>query len=107
MNDLVSFRRKVITGDVGGPHLLVLGGVHGDEFESMPALRRLMKRLQAADLRGRVSFIPVVNEAAYWRGQRTGEDGLDLARTVRGVRTARSPSALPTRSAPRSGPLIF
>ena len=84
MNDLVSFRRKVITGDVGGPHLLVLGGVHGDEFESMPAIRRLMKRLQAADLRGRVSFIPVVNEAAYWRGQRTGEDGLDLARTCPG-----------------------
>lgn len=84
MNDPVSMRRKVIEGDVAGPHLLILGGVHGDEFESMRAIRRLIRFLEPVDLRGRVSLIPVVNEPAFWRGQRTAEDGLDLARTCPG-----------------------
>ena len=84
MNDPVPMQRKVIEGDVAGPHLLVLGGVHGDEFESMSAIRRLIKRLKPTDLRGRVTFIPVVNESAFWRGQRTGDDELDLARTCPG-----------------------
>lgn len=83
-NDPVPMQRKVIAGDVSGPHLLILGGVHGDEFESMSAIRRLMKRFEPADLRGRVTFIPVVNEPAYWRGQRAAADGLDLARTCPG-----------------------
>ena len=66
------------------PNLLIIGGVHGDEFESMAAIRRLLDHLDPAALRGRLTAIPVVNEAAYWRGQRTAEDGLDLARTCPG-----------------------
>ncbi|MBM3263744.1 MAG: succinylglutamate desuccinylase/aspartoacylase family protein [candidate division Zixibacteria bacterium] len=67
-----------------GPHLLILGGVHGDEFESMAAIRRLRDRVDPDALQGRLTLIPVVNEAAYRRGQRTSEDGLDLARTCPG-----------------------
>lgn len=66
------------------PNLLILGGVHGDEFESMPAIRRLKGRLDPPLLRGCVTLVPVVNEAAFWRGQRTADDGLDLARTCPG-----------------------
>ena len=50
----------------------------------MAAIRRLLDHLDPADLRGRLTAIPVVNEAAYWRGQRTAEDELDLARTCQG-----------------------
>jgi predicted deacylase len=35
-------------------------------------------------LAGRVTLVPVVNEAAWLRGARTAEDGLDLARTCPG-----------------------
>ena len=80
----ITLRQKVIEGGQKGPNLLLLGGVHGDEFESMAAIRRLLDHLDPAALRGRLTAIPVVNEAAYWRGQRTAEDGLDLARTCPG-----------------------
>jgi predicted deacylase len=73
-----------ITGHTAGPHLLITGGVHGDEFEPMAAIRTLIARLRPDELRGRVTLVPVVNEAAFRRGQRTAEDGLDLARTCPG-----------------------
>ena len=84
MNEEIQLKQKLIEGESEGPTLLILGGVHGDEFESMVAIRRLIKFLDAVQLRGRIQCIPVVNEAAYWRGQRTAEDGLDLARTCPG-----------------------
>ena len=80
----ITLQQQVIEGTQKGPNLLLLGGVHGDEFESMAAIRRLLDHLGPTDLRGRLTAIPVVNEAAYWRGQRTAEDGLDLARTCPG-----------------------
>src|SRR5258708_2580898 len=75
---------KTIEGIVGGPHLVITGGVHGDEFEPMAAVRRLARILIPADLRGRVTLAPVVNEPAYRRCHRNAEDGLDLARTCPG-----------------------
>jgi predicted deacylase len=66
------------------PHLLLTGGVHGDEFEPMIALRRLARFLEGAKLRGRVTLVPIVNEPAFARGHRVGDDGLDLARTCPG-----------------------
>lgn len=67
-----------------GPHVLITGGVHGDEFVPMAALRRLDALLNQEALRGQVTLVPVVNESAFLRGQRAGEDGLDLARTCPG-----------------------
>lgn len=75
---------RQILGQTAGPHLLITGGVHGDEFEPMAAIRRLAQELNPAQLRGRVTLVPVVNEPAFIRGQRTAEDGLDLARTCPG-----------------------
>lgn len=72
--------------DDHGPRLLVTGGVHGDEFESILAIRRLI-RLFTGDnplVHGSVTFVPVVNENAFFRGHRCAEDGLDLARTCPG-----------------------
>jgi predicted deacylase len=73
-----------IAGEHPGPHLLITGGVHGDEFEPMAAVRQLGRELQPKELRGRVTLVPVVNEPAFRLGQRCAEDGLDLARTCPG-----------------------
>lgn len=73
-----------IHGRQAGPHLLITGGVHGDEFEPMAAIRRLMTEIDPSQLKGRVTLVPVVNEPAFRRGHRTAEDGLDLARTCPG-----------------------
>jgi predicted deacylase len=73
-----------IIGNEPGLHLLITGGVHGDEFEPMAAVRRLMTAIKPEELRGRVTLVPVVNEPAFRRGHRTAEDGLDLARTCPG-----------------------
>lgn len=74
-------------GDTHGPRLLVTGGVHGDEFEPMVAIRRLIRRFDEhpEELRGSLTLVPVVNEAAFLAGHRcAAEDGLDLARTCPG-----------------------
>jgi len=75
---------RQIEGREPGPHVLITGGVHGDEFEPMAAIRLLMRRLRPAELRGRVTLVPVVNEPAFRLGQRTAADRLDLARTCPG-----------------------
>lgn len=84
MLDARKFKSITITGTSPGPKLLILGGIHGDEFESMWAIRRLKETLVPDVLNGGITLVPIVNEGAYWRGQRTAEDGLDLARTCPG-----------------------
>ena len=45
MSDRIQLKSKQIVGDENGPHLLITGGVHGDEFEPMAAVRRLIREL--------------------------------------------------------------
>jgi predicted deacylase len=80
----VRLKCQTIAGHASGPHLLITGGVHGDEFEPMAAIRRLLSSIDAKSLAGKVTLVPVVNEAAFARGSRVAEDGLDLARTCPG-----------------------
>lgn len=76
---------ETFSGVLPGPHLLITGGIHGDEFEPMAAIRRLAETLrQQRPLRGRVTLAPVVNKPAFLRGNRVAEDGQDLARTCPG-----------------------
>jgi predicted deacylase len=84
MNDPIQLQSITIEGQKDGPNLLILGGIHGDEFESMWAIRRLKSALVPEALRGSVTLVPVVNEGAFMRGERTAEDELDLARTCPG-----------------------
>ena len=72
-----------------GPKLLITGGVHGDEFEPIAAIRRLIGLFETdaeevAGFGGEVIFVPIVNGPAFLRGHRCAEDGLDLARTCPG-----------------------
>lgn len=74
----------VIDGASGGPRLLVLAGVHGDEYEPMEAVRRLAVTLAALPLCGTVELVPVANPTAFATGARCGADGLDMARSFPG-----------------------
>lgn len=80
----VRLKTRVIEGRQPGPHLLITGGVHGDEFEPVAAIRRLADLIDPGTLRGRVTLVPIVNESAWLRGTRCGEDNRDLARTCPG-----------------------
>ncbi len=89
MADSLELQRAQFVAPESGPHLLITGGVHGDEFEPMAAIRRLIKLLSDESattpiLRGRLTLVPVVNEAAFRRGHRMADDGLDLARICPG-----------------------
>jgi len=82
-------KQHTFNGQSDGSHLLITGGVHGDEFEPINAIRQLAglfrtKSDDVADFRGRVTLVPIVNEAAFLRGHRCADDGLDLARTCPG-----------------------
>ncbi len=86
---VIELKRHEFTGRGDGPLLLITGGVHGDEFEPIAALRRLAEMFAGGDatvagFTGRLTLVPVVNEAAFLRGQRCADDGLDLARTCPG-----------------------
>ena len=65
---MVELQKRVLQGTADGPHLLITGGVHGDEFEPMPAIRRLFREVDPASLRGKLTLVPIVNEAAFLRG---------------------------------------
>ena len=80
----MQLKHKVIQGAQPGPHLLVLAGIHGDEYEPMACVRRLITAIHPEALRGRVTLVPCVNEPAFNRGERTADDGLDLARICPG-----------------------
>jgi predicted deacylase len=78
------FEVHTIRGRHDGPHLLITAGVHGDEWEPMIAVRRLVTTLGTQELRGRITLVPILNVPAYQAGERVGNDGLDLARTCPG-----------------------
>ncbi|QDT40377.1 Succinylglutamate desuccinylase / Aspartoacylase family protein [Gimesia alba] len=73
-----------VEGTQPGQHLLIFGGVHGDEYEPMAAIRLLKTQINPDQLFGKVTLVPVVNQPAYERLNRCGPDELDLARTFPG-----------------------
>ena len=84
MSDTLIIKRKCIECGRAGPHLLITGGVHGDEYEPMEAIRRLIREIDPARLRGELTLVPCLNEPAFENKTRSGPDGLDLARTFPG-----------------------
>lgn len=83
----VGFPVVVITGRAPGKTLVVLAGVHGDEFEGIQAVHELLETVDSANLSGRLIVVPVVHVAAYQSCQRLSPvDSLNLARTFPGVK---------------------
>jgi predicted deacylase len=82
--DFQNIQYKSIQGKEEGDHLLILAGVHGDEYEPMAAAIQLMNIVPEVIRHGIVTLVPVVNESAFKRASRVGEDDLDLARICPG-----------------------
>ncbi|QDV69227.1 Succinylglutamate desuccinylase [Rosistilla carotiformis] len=73
-----------IVGRHPGPKILILAGIHGDEYEPIAAVRRLAGQIDREQLTGKVTLVPIANHSAYLRHSRVGTDQLDLARTFPG-----------------------
>ena len=63
-----------------GQGLVAFGGTHGNEYEGPVALKHVASDLSAADARGRVILIPVLNVAAFHAGAREGPGAVNLNR---------------------------
>jgi predicted deacylase len=74
-----------ITGAKTGPTLVVLAGVHGDEYEGIEAIPVAFNQIDPADLQGTLVMVPVCNLPAYESALRSSPvDGLNLARVFPG-----------------------
>ena len=60
-----------------GPTVLVIGGVHGDEFEGPVAVLNLLHELKVSDVKGRIIGIPALNAPALLKSSRVSplDDG--------------------------------
>lgn len=54
-----------------GPSILVMAGVHGDEFEGQIAICKLVQKLRPEKIRGRLIFLPMANYPAAISSLRT------------------------------------
>ena len=71
-----------------GPTVLMLAGVHGDEYEGQIALSKLARELAPSDLQGSLIVLPAVNAPAAKAGMRSSPiDEGNLNRTFPGDAT--------------------
>jgi predicted deacylase len=73
-------------GAADGPHLCLLGGIHGGEYSSISAVVRFMAALDTQELRGRITAVPVVSLTSYRARSAfvVPEDGKNLNRCFPG-----------------------
>jgi predicted deacylase len=75
----------VARGARPGPTLVALGGVHGDEYEGIDAVRRVFEALDPSEMSGNFLGAPVCNPPAFAAQTRTSPiDGMNLARVFPG-----------------------
>ncbi len=68
-----------------GPTVLLMSGVHGDEYEGQVALTRLIRSLEPADVSGQVLILPMANFPAAKAGTRVSPvDDLNMNRVFPG-----------------------
>ena len=83
--NVLSLPALCAVGREPGPTLLVLAGVHGDEYEGIVAIPEIFRQLEPANLRGTFLAVPVCNVPAYLSATRSSPiDGLNLARAFPG-----------------------
>lgn len=54
-----------------GPRILILGGVHGDEFEGQVMAMKLMRTLDIENVKGHIIILSAANAPAAFAGRRT------------------------------------
>lgn len=63
-----------------GPHLVILGSVHGNETCGAEAIKKILAQIETGQItimQGSVTFVPVVNRLAYERGVRYVDHNLN------------------------------
>ena len=53
------------TGASDGPHVTLIGGIHGGEYSSIAAVIRFMRALDPNELSGRITAVPVVSMPSF------------------------------------------
>lgn len=88
-----------VRGAVDGPHLTVIAGVHGTEYTSIAAVREWAATLDPAQVRGRVTAVPLVNPTAFRARSPfvVPEDGKNLNRCFPGRADGSAAEALAHR----------
>ncbi|MGA7227737.1 MAG: succinylglutamate desuccinylase/aspartoacylase family protein [Acidimicrobiia bacterium] len=81
---LASLPIAVINGRTSGPVVWVSGGVHGDEVNGVEVVRRVMRSLDAKNLRGAVIAVPIANPLGFLMRSRYLPDRRDLNRSFPG-----------------------
>ncbi|MBE1205229.1 succinylglutamate desuccinylase/aspartoacylase family protein [Aminobacter carboxidus] len=68
-----------------GPSVLLMAGNHGDEYEGELSLARLIRKLDAARIKGRITILPMANTPAVMAAKRCSPlDGGNLNRAFPG-----------------------
>ena len=81
----MGFPVLLINGVQPGPRLCIGAGIHGDEYESMEAVRRLLQEVDPRTLRGALIGFPCINPPAFEAASRTSRvDHLNLNRVFPG-----------------------
>ena len=74
----------VVNGRRAGPAIWLSGAVHGDEINGVSIVRRVIGRLQPAELAGTVIAVPIVNIFGFVNESRYLPDRRDLNRSFPG-----------------------
>lgn len=82
----VAIQMDVFRSEKPGPHVLIIGGVHGDEVNGVEIVRRtLEKNLYQDLLTGSVIVVPLVNVHGFINFSRDVPDGKDVNRSFPGT----------------------
>ncbi|MCI0621375.1 MAG: succinylglutamate desuccinylase/aspartoacylase family protein [Acidobacteria bacterium] len=74
-----------LVGSSRGPKLVVIAGIHGDEFEGVRVLHELARAIEPKKLKGTLTLVPVANPQAFYAGvRRNPVDQGDLNRAFPG-----------------------
>ncbi len=71
---------KVVRGDVSGPTICLIAGIHGDEVVGIEIVRRLVDAIDPDELRGAVIAMPIANPMGFRSRSRYLPDRRDLNR---------------------------
>lgn len=82
----VAIHMEVFRSTMPGPHVLIIGGVHGDEVNGVEIVRRLLEKNMFDDLNiGSVITVPLLNVHGFINYSRDVPDGKDVNRSFPGT----------------------
>src|SRR6188472_1865413 len=81
----MSIHMEVFRSSAPGPHVLIIGGVHGDEINGVEIVRRMLEKGSFNKLKvGSVIAIPLLNVFGFINFSRDVPDGKDVNRSFPG-----------------------